>query len=259
MRIWYLDPWGGVFSRFPLPGVNLFRDIIGHSTRTKDRQRMNSRTNEKASIQVAAKALGVSVKTIQRWVKGGKIQSIREDNRVFIPVEEIRTRLQEQRTNVADIDQDKKEDVQTTRGHYEDKNLDVIPITRTHYEGLLTRLGQLEANQQLLLEYRAGIESRDKELEQAKGNISAQAQELVTVKSALDANSAELNQARETISKARSELQRLLEMKQDAEQKAKALMEREAQIERKNKELEALREELERARLPWYKKLFNGK
>jgi excisionase family DNA binding protein len=217
---------------------------------------MDSRTNEKASIQVAAKALGVSAKTIQRWVKSGKIQSIREDNRVFIPVDEIRTRLQEQRAGVADIDQDKKEDVQTIRGHDEAKSIDVIPITRTHYEGLLTRLGQLEANQQLLLEYRAGIESRDKALEQAKGNISAQAQEIATVKSALATNTTELEEARSTITKARSELQRLLEIKQDAEQKAKVVLEQQAELKAKEHELEALKMEVERLRRPWWKRIF---
>lgn len=208
---------------------------------------MDSRTNEKASIQVAAKALGVSAKTIQRWVKSGKIQSIREDNRVFIPVDEIRTRLQEQRAGVADIDQDKKEDVQTIRGHDEAKSIDVIPITRTHYEGLLTRLGQLEANQQLLLEYRAGIESRDKALEQAKGNISAQAQELATVKTALTTNSAELDQARAVISKARSELEKMVELKQESEQKAKDLLDKQVEIDR-------LRAENTRLKLPFWRR-----
>ena len=203
---------------------------------------MDNKTNEKASITIAAKALGVSVKTIQRWVKSGKIQSIREDNRIFIPIDEIRARLQEQRANIEDIVQDKKEDVQTIRGHSEDKSIDVIPITRTHYENLLVRLGQLEANQQLLLEYRVGIESRDKALEQAKGNISAQAQEL--------------DQARATITKARSELQRLLEVKQDAESKGKMVLDQQAALDAKERELEALRAELERALCPWWRRWF---
>jgi len=80
--------------------------------------------------------------------------------------------------------------------------------------------------------------------------------ELAAVRSSLATNSAELDQARATIMKARSELQNLLQVKQDAEHKARALMEREAQIERKNKELAEIREKLERARLPWYRKLF---
>lgn len=122
---------------------------------------MDSRTDEKVTVMVAAKALKVSVKTIQRWIKSGKIQSIREDNRVFIPVDEIRARLQE-KADVLDIDQDKKEDVRTIKGQSEDKNPDVIPIERTHYEGLLTRLGQLEAKQELLIEYKTNMENKDR-------------------------------------------------------------------------------------------------
>ncbi len=142
---------------------------------------MDSRTNEKTSIIVAAKALGVSVKTIQRWVKSGKIQSIKEDNRVFIPVDEIRTKLQDKKANVEDIDQDKKEDVRTIKGQSEDKNPDVIPIERTHYEGLLTRLGQLEAKQELLIEYKAGLEAKDKELSETKSTL-AEAEKILTAK-----------------------------------------------------------------------------
>lgn len=144
---------------------------------------MDNKTVEKASITVAAKALGVSAKTIQRWVKSGKIQSIREDNRIFIPVDEIRARLQEKKAGVEDIVQDKKEDVQTTIGQTEDKNVDVIPITRTHYEGLLTRLGQLEASQQLLLEYKAGLEAKDKELAETRSALQTRERELADIRS----------------------------------------------------------------------------
>jgi len=220
---------------------------------------MDSRTNEKASITVAAKALGVSAKTIQRWVKSGKIQSIREDNRVFIPVDEIRARLQEQRASVADIDQDKKEDVQTIRGHSEDKNLDVIPIERTHYEGLLTRLGQLEANQQLLLEYKEGLQTKERELSETKATLAANTEKLAGVRAALDVNNEELAEARATISKARNELQRLLHVQQDAEAKGKELLNQQAALKEKEKELADLRAELERAQRPWWKKLLSRK
>jgi DNA-binding transcriptional MerR regulator len=210
---------------------------------------MDSKAIEKASITVAAKALGVSAKTIQRWVKSGKIQSIREDNRIFIPVDEIRARLQDKRASVEDIDQDKKEAVQTTIGHTEDKNLDVIPITRTHYEGLLTRLGQLEANQQLLLEYKEGLQVKEKALDQARENLNAQSQELAEIKGALAANSSELEEAKKVISRARLELEKLVEIRTDAERKAETLAEREAEVDR-------LRAENARLRLPWWRRWF---
>lgn len=194
--------------------------------------------DEKVTIQVAAKALNVTPKTIYQWFRTGTLTRVKDGNRTYILMDEVRALRQTRVTN-------QKSEVITSEGKNEPGNnpgYDMVPIKREHYEGLLTRLGQLEANQQLLLEYKAGIESRDKALEQAKGNINAQAQEL--------------DQARATISKARSELQRLFEVQKDAEQKARALMEQQAKIERKDKELEALRAELDRARCPWWKCLF---
>lgn len=240
---------------FFLPGVNLF---FGHHRtidQDKNRQRMDSKTNEKVSFTVAAKALGVSVKTIQRWVKSSKIQGIREDNRIFIPVDEIKIHLQKKRASIEDIDQDKKDTDQTNIRHSENKNIDVIPITRTHYEGLLTRLGQLEAGQQLLLEYKAGLEARNRELAETKSDFNTQAQELATVKSALNANNAELVHAKAVIEKARSELQGFLEVKQDAERKTRELFEQQSKLEAKEREIEELRGEVERLRLPWWKRL----
>lgn len=244
---------------------------------------MDSKINEKASITVASKALGVSVKTIQRWVKSGKIQGIREDGRVFIQVDDIRAMLQGKRAGVQDIDQDKKEGVRTDRGHNEDntghikdKSPDVIPIDRTHYEGLLTRLGQLEAKQELLLEYKVGIEAKDKALEQARESISAQAQELAKAKASLtEANSelwkmAELRHDIEVkgqvisnqqaaLEAKESELKRLLKVKQEAEARAETLRAKEIELAKAQAELdqqmartEALEAENNRLKTPWF-------
>lgn len=194
--------------------------------------------DEKVTIQVASKALNVTPKTVHQWLRTGTLTRVKDGNRTYILMDDVRALRQTRVTN-------QKSEVITSEGKNESGNnqgYDMVPIKREHYEGLLTRLGQLEANQQLLLEYRAGIESRDKALEQAKGNISAQAQEL--------------DQARATIMKARSELQRLLEIKQDAEAKAKVVLEQQAALEAKEREVEALREENTRLNLPWFLRWF---
>lgn len=69
----------------------------------------------------------------------------------------------------------------------------------------------------------------------------------------------ELEEARITITKARSELQNLLQIKQDAEQKTKMVIDQQAALQQREKELAEIRAELERARVPWYKKLFRNK
>jgi DNA-binding transcriptional MerR regulator len=185
-----------------------------------DNQDNGQSTDEKVSISLAAKALKVSTKTVHRYIERGQLSKVKEGTRVYVPMDDIRTLLSGQPRV------DKSPHV-----HENDK----VTVDRTHYDSLLVRLGQLEANQQLLLEYRAGIESRDKALEQAKGNINAQAQEL--------------DQARATINRARLELQRLMEIKQDAEQKASELADQQGELNRP-------RAELERARLPWWKRIW---
>ena len=195
--------------------------------------------DEKVTIQVASKALNVTPKTVHQWLRTGTLTRVKDGNRTYILMDEVRALRQTRVTN-------KKSEVITSEGKNEPGNnqgYDMVPIKREHYEGLLTRLGQLEANQQLLLEYKGNIEQRDKALEQAKGNISAQAQELA--------------EARATITKARSELQRLFEVKQDAEAKGKALLEQQAALKARERELEALRVDNERLkRLKWWERLF---
>lgn len=195
----------------------------------------NGQSNiEKVTIPLAAKALKVSTKTVHRYIEKGQLSKLKEGTRIYVPMDEIRALLSGQ----PKVDK-------SPRVHEKDR----VTVDRTHYDSLLVRLGQLEANQQLLLEYKEGLQTKEKALEQAKENINAQAQELAAVKSAQNANSAELAEARATITKARSELQRLLEIKQDAERKQAALEVK----ERENIELKA---EVERLKRPWWRKIF---
>lgn len=79
---------------------------------------------------------------------------------------------------------------------------------------------------------------------------------LIEQSAKLDNKEKELSEAMVTITKARTELKRLLEVKKDAEAKGKALVDQQAKIEQKNRELADLRAELERLRLPWYKRIY---
>jgi excisionase family DNA binding protein len=194
-----------------------------------------ARPQDKATIQEAAKTLHIDRKTIYRWIGKGLISKHVEGNKTFVILEEVkalcgRATPQEATSFVA--------------GSVASPNL--VTVERPHYEGLLIKLGQYEAERRYLLEYKGGLEAKDKALEQAKENMSAQAQELA--------------EARVTITKARSELQNLLQIKQDAEQKAKVVLDQQAVLEAKERELEALREENERLkRLKWWERLFSRK
>ncbi len=179
-----------------------------------NRQDNGQKIKEKVNVQVASKALKVSTKTVQRWIKEGKISSIKEGNRVFIPTDDIRTIIQEKQDKEQDIHLNKNSHVQTQRTE-KGQNEDIVQVNRNHYEGLLTRLGQLEAKQELLLEYKTGLEVKDKELVEAK---------------------------------------KLLQEKDKVMEKAGAEIQRLRAEAQKAKDLEA---EVNRLRLPWWKRIFS--
>jgi excisionase family DNA binding protein len=209
-------------------------------------------TQDKVTIQEAVKTLGISRKTLYRWIDKGLLSREKEGNRAYVSLAEVRA-LCDRVTTQQDIEIVSGDSQETHQTGHDDTNR--VTVDMPYLEGLLVRLGQLEAEKRYLLEYKGGLEAKERELADTKASLNTQAHELSAVRSELDNNSHELDQARETISKARNELQRLLQVQQESEQKARALMDREVQIERKNKELEALMAENERLRVPWWKKL----
>lgn len=212
---------------FPLPRETYFQDDM-------------TTTSEKITLRVAAKALDVSVRTVQRYLDKGLITKVKENGKVYVLADEIRgLRKRLEATN--DMTDDRAKSGKTT-----------VTLDMSYLEGLLVQLGEMKEKQRLLLEYKDDI--RQKEV-----SLLAKEQELTQTKAALATNSAELEQARATITKARSELQRLFEVQKDAEAKGKSLMDREAQIERKDKELAEIRAEVERLRLPWWRRWFRRK
>lgn len=156
--------------------------------------------DEKVTVPVAAKALGVTPKTIHQWLKAGTLTRVKDGSRTYILMDEVRALRQNRvitsKSEVIDFDDD------STPGYNLGNN--EIPIDRNHYEALLTRLGQLEANQQLLLEYRQGIEKKDIALAE----------------------------------------------------KDKVIAEQQTTLQAKEKELAEIRAEVERLRLPFWKRLF---
>jgi len=191
---------------------------------TMDNQDNGQSISEKVTIPVAAKALKVSTKTVQRYIEKGLITKVKEGTRVYVHIDEVRALLNGQPKI------DKSPRVQEK---------DRITVDRTHYDSLLVRLGQLEASQQLLLEYKGNLQARDKELSETKS---------------------ELDQAKTTISKARQELQGLLKVKQDAEAKAVTLLDQQKALEARERELRELKAENERLkRLKWWERLFGRK
>jgi len=177
---------------------------------------------EKTTIQAAAKALGVTIKTIQRYLLNGTLSKIKEGTRTYIPIDEIRTLRQGQTKG-------QKKDVQT---NHKDRDRNIITLNLAEYKELLQELGHY------------------------KGQLEGQTRHLLEYKQDAECKAQELTEARAVISKARSELEKMIEFKRDAEQKAKVVLDQQEALEAKERELAEIRAEVELARLPWWRRWF---
>ncbi len=154
---------------------------------------------EKTTINAAAKALNVSVKTIQRYLNNGSLSKVKEGNRTYLLVDEIRTLRQGRNEGT-------KKDVRT---EYKDKDNNLITVNRTKYEELLQELGhykgQLHGQTKYLLEYKEGLEKKDKELSEKK-------EALIQKERLLQEKDKVMQQAGAEIQKLRTEAKRAKEL-----------------------------------------------
>jgi excisionase family DNA binding protein len=97
--------------------------------------------DQHVSIREAARALGVSKRTVLRYLDKRLLTRVKEGKRTYIPMRQI--------SQLRDI---KKPDVTTSDKPMSDNQEAAVTIDRGHYETLLTRLGHLENECQSLLQ-----------------------------------------------------------------------------------------------------------
>jgi predicted site-specific integrase-resolvase len=142
-----------------------------------------AQSQEKVTIAIASKVLNVDRRTIYRWMDKGLLSKVKEGNSTCVLMDDVRALRNKAMSH------DKKVDVAKNSDKDEAVNDTVtgtVTVERTHYEGLLTRLGQLEAKQELLLEYREGLQAKDKELANTKAALEARERELAEIKAEVD-------------------------------------------------------------------------
>lgn len=117
---------------------------------------------EKITIHVAAKTLGVSRGTVVSYLDNGLLTRIRQADGIYISVDEIRALRDKKRGPDSAV----SKDVSSDRG-----NRSVVTIDIDDYEGLLTRIGQLENERRYLLQYKADLQAKDKQLQTLKSEL----------------------------------------------------------------------------------------
>ena len=122
-----------------------------------------SQSQEKVTIKVAAKALNVNRRTIYRWISKGMITKIEENKKSFVATDEIRA--------LRNKSNDKMPQRQNHYAPQNNKSSDTVTLGMTHYESMLIRLGQLENEKALLLEYKGDLEKKDNDFQEAKSQL----------------------------------------------------------------------------------------
>jgi excisionase family DNA binding protein len=160
-------------------------------------------TRDRLTIQQAAQTLNIGRKTIYRWIDKGLLSREKEGKNAYVSLAEVRALCVRGDTlnvsgNVTDTQQGTQVDTQDTQQDtHRGGNTAMVDVS--YLEGLLVRLGQLEAEKRYLLEYKAGIEAKDKELDQARAAISkakGELQKMAELKQVAERDRAELEELR---------------------------------------------------------------
>jgi excisionase family DNA binding protein len=135
-------------------------------------------TQDKCTIQDAARTLNIDRRKIYRMIDKGLISSIKEDGKTFVLMEELKAICAQPAQENA------QESTERTRVHTEEHTH--FFVDKQHYEGLLIKLGQMEAEKRYLLEYKTGLEVKDKELTEIKATLQAKERELDEIRAEND-------------------------------------------------------------------------
>ncbi len=149
-------------------------------------------SEKKVTIQVAARTLGVSKGTVIHYLNNGKLTRIKEGSTVYILMDEIRALLDTKKDLGATSPQARPteiEDIRVPEVRSDDGDGTNVTVDIGHYEALLTRLGQLEFENQNLLVYKdsmvktkATLGDREKELQEVKVKLHMLEEELRRLK-----------------------------------------------------------------------------
>jgi excisionase family DNA binding protein len=149
-------------------------------------------SGEKVTIQVAANTLGVSKGTVIHYLNNGRLTRIREGSTVYISADEIRSLLEVKDDPGVTIPEAELVESETITG-IEPESGDgygtTVSVEIGHYEEILTRLGQLELENQNLLVYKDSmvktktvLSDREKELQQVRAKLHMIEEELRRLK-----------------------------------------------------------------------------
>jgi excisionase family DNA binding protein len=150
-------------------------------------------TQDKVTIQEAARIANISRKTLYRWIEKGLLSREKDKNLSHVSLAEVKA-LCDRVTNqqvTKNVTGDNQATQQEPQGDTNRVTVDV-----SYLEGLLVKLGQMEAERRYLLEYKTGLEVKDKELANIRADAEQKARALADREAEVDRLQAELERAR---------------------------------------------------------------
>ena len=126
-----------------------------------------------------AKELNCSDKTVRRLLKKGKLTGTFEGGRWLITYDSVRTYNELHRQVGQGLTTQTPGQVDTGKGELSRQSRDVVELPRAEFEGLLTRLGQLTAQQQYLLEYKNSVADLQTTIKEKEGELKKTKRERV--------------------------------------------------------------------------------
>ena len=191
---------------------------------------------EKVTIQVAARALGVSKGTIITYLNKGLLTRIKEDGRIYVSMDEMRT--------LGDTKRKPQVKPSVTPSAKRNKKASVNK-RRDRAKRPLASFGLLESERQYLLACKAALEAKDKELE-------ALTLEVNTLKSNVKIQANELKGTESRLRELEKEQQKRL-----GEFKSTTTAHSQDSLEKIQVRLLKVEEEMSRLRRPWWQEFFS--
>ena len=149
-------------------------------------------SEEKLTIQSAAKVLGVSRGTVVHYLNNGKLTRLKEGSKVYILMDEIKALLdgKEDKSVTTPVARSADTSEATAKAEIASEgDGTTFVLDREHYEELLTRVGQLELEKQNLLVYKksmvetkAAISDKEKQLQRVEAKLLMMEEELRRIK-----------------------------------------------------------------------------
>jgi excisionase family DNA binding protein len=159
------------------------------------------------SIRTAAERLGVSTKTIHRYLTQGRLTKVKIGTRTFIDSSEVALSMQQK-------DAGSHRDMDRHSRDSGTDNRDMVTVSRQRYEALLIELGELRKQNEILLAERAEHEAKCASIIQREKELDLAMAKIRSGEGRKSDREREFGAARERIKQLEGELARLQSLKQ---------------------------------------------